>query len=135
MTDAPWIITIPGIALMITVMGLNMLGDGLRDVLDPRLQDSAMSLLEVRGLTTAFATERGEVVAVEDVELRRQRRRNPRHRRRIRLRQKRHGADDHGPAAAPAGAHQSGHGALRRAGTDAAFRAAPGTASAAPAFP
>jgi peptide/nickel transport system permease protein len=38
MVDAPWIITIPGIALMITVMGLNLLGDGLRDVLDPRLR-------------------------------------------------------------------------------------------------
>jgi peptide/nickel transport system permease protein len=38
MRDAPWIITIPGIALMITVLGLNMLGDGLRDVLDPRLR-------------------------------------------------------------------------------------------------
>ena len=38
MTDAPWIITIPGIALMITVLGLNLLGDGLRDVLDPRLR-------------------------------------------------------------------------------------------------
>ncbi|PZW50852.1 peptide/nickel transport system permease protein [Humitalea rosea] len=38
MRDAPWIITIPGIALMITVMGLNLLGDGLRDVLDPRLR-------------------------------------------------------------------------------------------------
>jgi peptide/nickel transport system permease protein len=38
MTEAPWIITIPGVALMITVMGLNMLGDGLRDVLDPRLR-------------------------------------------------------------------------------------------------
>ncbi|MBM3586633.1 MAG: ABC transporter permease [Alphaproteobacteria bacterium] len=36
--EAPWIITIPGIALMITVMGLNFLGDGLRDVLDPRLR-------------------------------------------------------------------------------------------------
>ena len=33
MTDAPWIITIPGAALMITVLGLNLLGDGLRDVL------------------------------------------------------------------------------------------------------
>ena len=40
---------------MITVLGLNLLGDGLRDVLDPRLADSAMSLLEVRDLTTAFA--------------------------------------------------------------------------------
>ena len=38
MVEAPWIITIPGIALMITVMGLNLLGDGLRDVLDPRLR-------------------------------------------------------------------------------------------------
>jgi len=38
MTDAPWIITIPGAALMITVLGLNLLGDGLRDVLDPRLR-------------------------------------------------------------------------------------------------
>ncbi len=38
MREAPWIITIPGITLMITVMGLNFLGDGLRDVLDPRLR-------------------------------------------------------------------------------------------------
>ncbi len=38
MIEAPWIITIPGVALMITVMGLNLLGDGLRDVLDPRLR-------------------------------------------------------------------------------------------------
>lgn len=38
MREAPWIITIPGVALMITVMGLNLLGDGLRDVLDPRLR-------------------------------------------------------------------------------------------------
>ena len=38
MREAAWIITIPGIALMITVMGLNLLGDGLRDVLDPRLR-------------------------------------------------------------------------------------------------
>jgi peptide/nickel transport system permease protein len=38
MVDAPWIIAIPGAALMITVLGLNLLGDGLRDVLDPRLR-------------------------------------------------------------------------------------------------
>lgn len=41
MTEAPWIITIPGAALMITVLGLNLLGDGLRDVLDPRLRIQA----------------------------------------------------------------------------------------------
>jgi peptide/nickel transport system permease protein len=38
MREAPWIIAIPGGALAITVMALNLLGDGLRDVLDPRLK-------------------------------------------------------------------------------------------------
>lgn len=38
MREAPWIIAIPGGLLMLTVMGLNLLGDGLRDVLDPRLR-------------------------------------------------------------------------------------------------
>ncbi|MCI2425392.1 ABC transporter permease [Candidatus Acetothermia bacterium] len=33
---APWIATFPGIAIMITVLGFNFLGDGLRDALDPR---------------------------------------------------------------------------------------------------
>ena len=36
--EAAWIITIPGAALAVTVMGLNLLGDGLRDVLDPKLK-------------------------------------------------------------------------------------------------
>ena len=38
MREAPWIIAIPGVALALTVMSLNLLGDGLRDVLDPRLK-------------------------------------------------------------------------------------------------
>jgi peptide/nickel transport system permease protein len=36
--EAPWITVIPGLALAFTVLGLNLLGDGLRDVLDPRLK-------------------------------------------------------------------------------------------------
>jgi peptide/nickel transport system permease protein len=36
--DAWWISTFPGLAIMLTVLGVNMLGDGLRDVLDPRLR-------------------------------------------------------------------------------------------------
>ena len=32
---APWTALVPGIAVALTVMGLNMLGDVLRDVLDP----------------------------------------------------------------------------------------------------
>jgi len=33
-----WITTFPGMAIMVTVLAINMLGDGLRDVLDPRLR-------------------------------------------------------------------------------------------------
>lgn len=36
--DAWWLTVMPGIAIMITVLSLNMLGDGLRDALDPRLR-------------------------------------------------------------------------------------------------
>ena len=34
---APHIATFPGIAIMITMLGFNLLGDGFRDALDPRL--------------------------------------------------------------------------------------------------
>jgi peptide/nickel transport system permease protein len=33
-----WITTFPGIAIMITVLSINLVGDGLRDALDPRMQ-------------------------------------------------------------------------------------------------
>ena len=38
MFDAPLLAVWPGLAIMLSVLGLNLLGDGLRDVLDPRLQ-------------------------------------------------------------------------------------------------
>ncbi len=34
--QAPWIGIFPGLAIMVSVLGFNLLGDGLRDVLDPR---------------------------------------------------------------------------------------------------
>lgn len=34
--DAPWTMLFPGLAIFLTVLGFNLLGDGLRDVLDPR---------------------------------------------------------------------------------------------------
>ncbi|RCS25362.1 ABC transporter permease [Phyllobacterium salinisoli] len=36
---APHMALFPGLAIVVTVLGLNLLGDGLRDVLDPRLQE------------------------------------------------------------------------------------------------
>ena len=36
LTQAPWVVIAPGIALMITVLAFNFLGDGIRDVFDPK---------------------------------------------------------------------------------------------------
>jgi len=36
--QAPWLSIYPGLAIFLTVMGFNLLGDGLRDLLDPRMQ-------------------------------------------------------------------------------------------------
>ncbi len=36
--EAPWLTVVPGIAIAMTVLGLNLMGDGFRDVLDPRLR-------------------------------------------------------------------------------------------------
>ncbi|MCA1647807.1 MAG: ABC transporter permease [Chloroflexi bacterium] len=38
LTTSPHIATFPGIAIMLVVLGFNLLGDGLRDALDPRLR-------------------------------------------------------------------------------------------------
>ncbi|RKR02454.1 dipeptide transport system permease protein [Kushneria sinocarnis] len=36
--DAWWVVTFPGLAILITVLAFNIMGDGLRDALDPRLK-------------------------------------------------------------------------------------------------
>jgi peptide/nickel transport system permease protein len=38
LTNAPYLSVFPGLAILITVLAFNMLGDGLRDVTDPKLQ-------------------------------------------------------------------------------------------------
>jgi len=35
--QAPWICTFPGLGILVTVVGFNLLGDGLRDALDPKM--------------------------------------------------------------------------------------------------
>lgn len=37
---APWVVTFPGLAILITVLAINLIGDGLRDALDPKLKRS-----------------------------------------------------------------------------------------------
>jgi dipeptide transport system permease protein len=36
----PWIVTLPGLAILITVIAINLTGDGLRDALDPKMRRS-----------------------------------------------------------------------------------------------
>ena len=36
--DAPWLTVFPGLAIFLTVLGFNLIGDGLRDAMDPRLR-------------------------------------------------------------------------------------------------
>ncbi|MFS0574309.1 ABC transporter permease [Sporosarcina sp. 179-K 3D1 HS] len=38
LTVAPWTLLFPGFAIMLTVIGFNMFGDGLRDALDPKMK-------------------------------------------------------------------------------------------------
>lgn len=37
--QAPWTMVFPGLAIMLTVLGFNLMGDGLRDALDPRMKN------------------------------------------------------------------------------------------------
>jgi peptide/nickel transport system permease protein len=36
--EAPWVSLFPGLAIAVSVLGLNLIGDGLRDALDPRMK-------------------------------------------------------------------------------------------------
>src|SRR5207245_9620748 len=46
--QAPWLVLYPGAAIMMTILGLNLFGDGLRDLLDPKLAGD--SVQESRGI-------------------------------------------------------------------------------------
>jgi dipeptide transport system permease protein len=37
---APWVVTMPGLAVLMTVLSINLMGDGLRDALDPKLRQA-----------------------------------------------------------------------------------------------
>ncbi len=39
--DAWWLVTLPGLGIMLTILAVNLLGDGLRDSLDPRVRHAA----------------------------------------------------------------------------------------------
>jgi peptide/nickel transport system permease protein len=45
---APWLALVPGLALVILVLGLNLMGDGLRDILDPKLRNKKSKTEEAK---------------------------------------------------------------------------------------
>jgi peptide/nickel transport system permease protein len=47
--NAPWISGLSGAAIMVTVLGLNLLGDGLRDLLDPTLRGEGVEVRKEQG--------------------------------------------------------------------------------------
>ena len=92
---SPWVIMIPGVALFVLVLGINLLGDGLRDLFGA---DRSMSaLLEIEQLEVTFGGRDGG--GARRLAHRRARR-NPLPGRRVRLRQIGDGAGGHEPAAA-----------------------------------
>ena len=38
---APWVLTMSGMAISVALLGINLLGDGLRDLTDPKLRERA----------------------------------------------------------------------------------------------
>ena len=68
---APWLSVFPGLAIFFTVLGLNLLGDGLRDILDPqsttRRAHERTPLLKVDDLRIALAGDGTTYNAVENV--------------------------------------------------------------------
>ena len=38
---APWVVTMPGLTILFTVLAINLMGDGLRDALDPKLRSAS----------------------------------------------------------------------------------------------
>jgi peptide/nickel transport system permease protein len=52
--QAPWLVLYPGAAIMMTILGLNLFGDGLRDLLDPKLAGD--SVQESRGIQSQRST-------------------------------------------------------------------------------
>ena len=39
--SAWWVVTLPGLAILLSVLAINLIGDGLRDALDPKLKNAA----------------------------------------------------------------------------------------------
>src|SRR4029450_5307036 len=62
-----WITIFPGAMLVMIALSVNLLGDWLRDALNPPLPSSFMSLLQVNNLIVEFPNRRGTLRALDDI--------------------------------------------------------------------
>jgi len=58
MEQGPWLVIFPGLALTVAVWGINMLGDAVRDILDPRLRGGIGGMGERAGIMAKKALEK-----------------------------------------------------------------------------
>ena len=65
--DQWWVATMPGFAIVLVSLGFCFLGDGLRDVLDPKSEGEIMTLLSVEDLRVSFPSPQGRVNVVDGV--------------------------------------------------------------------
>ena len=97
---APRLAVFPGLAVALSVLGLNLLGDGLRDALDPKLQGAKLTCCStVADLAIDLPTPDGPRRVVHDVSFTLDGGDSLGRRRRIRLRQDDDRAGADGPAA------------------------------------
>jgi hypothetical protein len=54
-----WLVLFPGLAITITVLAFNLLGDGIRDTLDPKLSPGFLRLVTGSGRGAAAVTSTG----------------------------------------------------------------------------
>jgi ABC-type methionine transport system permease subunit len=106
----PWLVTLPGLAILITVVSINLAGDGLRDALDPKMRKHERA---PAGHPRAVGQLRHPPRRLPGRGRRGPERRPQRaagHRRRIRLGQVGGHAGHHGPAALDGHRHGRAHG-------------------------
>jgi peptide/nickel transport system permease protein len=58
---APHVATIPGLVILVLAIGINLLGDGLRDVLDPKLKSGGLARVQARTAAAGRATRQKDL--------------------------------------------------------------------------
>ncbi|MGH8958313.1 MAG: dipeptide/oligopeptide/nickel ABC transporter permease/ATP-binding protein [Acidimicrobiia bacterium] len=64
---SPWLSVLPGLAILVTVLSINLVGDGLADVLDPRLRKGTFLRRPLKGRPSVGSADDDVVLSVRDL--------------------------------------------------------------------